>query len=53
MKMSDKRKFVVAPKSREIGPHVGRQYLYDQKVASDSSDKKKTKGKSVACVKQE
>jgi hypothetical protein len=22
MKMSDKRKFVVAPKSREIGPHV-------------------------------
>jgi hypothetical protein len=37
MKMSDKRKFVVAPKSREIGPHVGRQYLYDQKLASDSS----------------
>jgi hypothetical protein len=37
MKMSDKRKFVVAPKSREIGPHVGRQYLCDQKLASDSS----------------
>jgi hypothetical protein len=37
MKMSDKRKFVVAPKSREIEPHVGRQNLCDQKLASDSS----------------
>jgi hypothetical protein len=37
MKMNDKRKFVVAPKNRKIEPHVGRQNLCDQKLASDSS----------------
>jgi hypothetical protein len=35
MKMNDKRKFVVAPKNR--APRSGRQNLYDQKLASDSS----------------
>jgi hypothetical protein len=38
MKMSDKRKFVVAPKSREIGPHVvGVKICVTKKLASDSS----------------
>jgi hypothetical protein len=35
MKMNDKRKFVVAPKNR--APRSGRQNLFDQKLASDSS----------------